>query len=556
MEFTHSTIMDYMHRWLQETPDRVWLRDRKGDDFTEWTWQSAYDEFEAVAAWLEEEYGDTGTNIGLLSKNCAHWMLADMAILASGNVSIPLFTTQNAEISEYILNFAEVKLLVLGRAENWQSIQAVLPADTRVLLLPGADPEAGAGTNALRWEDIAARYRGQRAQHQCRPDEIFTIPFTSGTTGMPKGVMQSHDSMTIPVERAKEAFGIRPNPRLLSYLPLSHIAERQIIWVQSLFSCGTVTFNEDLSTLIRDMADTAPNMFFGAPRVWEMIHQGVIAKLGSQDVLDKMLADDREGTQNLIRAGLGLNDYDFLLTAAAPIPASLIRWYDSLGITLCEGFGQTEAMGLVVNTPDDRRIGSIGRPVAGVEVKLSEEGELLCKAAALSPGYYKQGDKTAETFVDGWVKTGDKARIDDDGYIYITGRVKDYFKTLQGKFVAPPPIEDAFAASADVEQLCLLGRGYSKTVMVCVLSPAAKSTPKASIETSLLTQAETVNKTLDKHARIGAVIVSQEPWTIENGMLTPTLKLKRDQIEAKFGERAQQLAHESAEKRSLLIDWM
>ncbi|MFT5032580.1 MAG: long-chain acyl-CoA synthetase [Bermanella sp.] len=551
MESSHNTIMDYMQRWLQECPDRVWLRDRKGDEFAEWTWQSAYDEFEAVAAWLEAQYGDNGTNIGLLSRNCAHWMLADMAILASGNVSIPLFTTQNAEISKYIVNFAEVKLLVLGRAENWQSIKAVLPADTQVLCLPGVEIDG----DALRWEDIVAQYRGKQAQHQCRHDEIFTIPFTSGTTGMPKGVMQSHHSMIGPVERAASVFGVRDKPRLLSYLPLSHIAERQIIWVQSLVGCGTVNFNEDLSTLIRDMAATVPNMFFGAPRVWEMLHQGVVAKFGSQAVLDKMLADDREGAQALIKAGLGLSDYDFLLTAAAPIPASLIRWYDSLGIVLCEGFGQTEAMCLVVNTPDERRIGSIGKAVAGVEVKISDEGEMLCKADALSPGYYKQPDKTAETFVDGWVRTGDKVRIDEDGYVFITGRVKDYFKTLQGKFVAPSPIEDAFAASHDIEQLCLLGRGYSKTVMVCVLSPAAKAEDEATVSAALLAQAEAVNKELEKHARIGAVVVSREPWTIENGMLTPTLKLKRDQIEAKFGERAQQLAQASAEQRELMMAW-
>ncbi len=551
MEYSNNTIMDYMQRWLQQCPERVWLRDRKGDVFTEWTWQAAYDEFGAVAAWLEAEYGDKGTKVGILSRNCAHWMLADMAILASGNVSIPLFTTQNAEITEYIVNFAEVKLLVLGRAENWHKIQPVLPPDTKILCLPGVEIEG----EALHWEDIVAQYQGKQAQHKCHAEEIFTIPFTSGTTGMPKGVMQSHHSMIGPTERAECVFGVRHEPRLLSYLPLSHIAERQIIWVQSVVACGTVNFNEDLSTLIRDMAATRPNMFFGAPRVWEMLHQGVVAKLGSQAVLDKMLEDDREGTQALIQAGLGLDDCDFLLTAAAPIPAALIRWYDKLGITLCEGFGQTEAMGLIVNTPDDRRIGSIGRAVAGVEIKISDEGELLCKADGLSPGYYKQPDKTAETFVDGWVRTGDKARIDADGYVFITGRVKDYFKTLQGKFVAPPPIEDAFAASHDVEQLCLLGRGYSKTVMVCVLSPSASKEAEATVEASLLAQAEAVNKEIEKHARIGAVVVSREPWTIENGMLTPTLKLKRDQIEAKFGELAQQLAQQSAEQRQLMMAW-
>ncbi len=553
MAWANDTVMDYVQRWLEACPDRVWLRDRKGDDFSEWTWQSAFDEFQAVAAWLEAQYGDSGTSIGILSKNRAHWTLADMAILASGNVSIPLFTTQNAETTEYVLNFAEVKLIVLGEASNWDKIKPILPAGTRVLVLPGVD--AGEDVDALHWNDVVQEYKGQRAKHQCRHDELFTIPFTSGTTGLPKGVMQTHDSMLIPAVRALDFFQIRENPRLFSYLPLSHIAERAIVWINSLVCCGTITYNEDQNTLVRDMSETAPTLFFGVPRVWEMLHQGILAKLGSQETLDAMLADDKAGTQALIQAATGFTDYDILLSAAAPIPASLLRWYETLGITICEGFGQTEAMGLIGNTPDKRRIGSIGHPVPGVQVKLSEENELMCKADGLSTGYYKQPEKTAETFVDGWVHTGDKARIDEDGFIYITGRVKDYFKTVQGKFVAPPPIEDAFAECHYVEQLCLLGRGYSKTVMTCVLSPAATEQSKAAVEKALLEQTEKVNNAIEKHARIGAVIISDEPWSIDNGMMTPTLKLKRDQVEAKFGERAQELASQSAQTKAIMLEW-
>ena len=495
-----NTVMDYMQQWRARTPHQVWLRDRKDGAFTDWSWQQAWEEFQPIAAWLEQDFADSGTSIAILSKNRAHWTLADMAILASGHVSIPLFTTLVPDTVEYVLEFTQSKLLVLGEASNWDAIKPRLPKGMRVLVLPGVNADTD-GLDVVHWADILARYKNQQARHQCTPDELFTIPFTSGTTGLPKGVMQTHQSMLIPIERACSLFNTRENPRFLSYLPLAHIAERAVVWIHSLICGGTITFNEDLSTLVRDMAETKPSYFFGAPRVWELLRQGVIAKFGSQESLDQALASDRDATQRKVQQALGLADTDYLLSAAAPTPSSLIDWYEKLGIVVCEGYGQTEANALIGNRPDARRIGSIGQAVEGVDVRISEDGELMCRAEGLSPGYYKQPDKTAETFVDGWVKTGDKARVDDDGYYYITGRVKDYFKTLHGKYVAPPPIEDAFAEHADVEQLCLLGRGYAKTAMVCVLSPAAHEKPASAVVASLRAQAEKLNAQVEKHAR-------------------------------------------------------
>lgn len=545
-----NTTVGLVQHWAEACPDRVWLRERAGDLRQQWTWQQARNESQAIAAWLESEYGTAGTRIGILSKNRAHWFLADLAVAASGHVSVPLFTTLTPDTVDYILNFSEVQLLILGQADNWEQVRGVVPANTRVLTLPGVKgPD-----DALRWEDVLAQYAGQNAKHVCRHDELMTIVFTSGTTGLPKGVMQTHDSMLVPMRRMPAAAGLRQHSRFLSYLPLSHIAERQLVAMNSLNLCGEVSFNENLTTLVRDMGETRPTFFFGAPRVWEMLRQGIVAKIGSQAAFDQAFESDPEAMGQKIRTLLGFGDYDYLLSAAAPIATSLLHWYERLGITLLEGFGQTEAMLLIMNTKEQRRTGSIGKPLAGVEYRLSEEGELLCKADACAPGYYKQAEKTAETFVDGWVHTGDKARVDEDGFIFLTGRVKDYFKTIHGKFVAPVPIEDAFAANKDVEQLCLLGRGYSKTVMVCVLSAQAQSKSAAELEASLCATATSVNAAAERHERIGAVITTTTPWTIENGVLTPTLKIKRDQVEARFGERAQQLAMTAAEQGELLVE--
>ncbi|MGB0955694.1 MAG: AMP-binding protein [Panacagrimonas sp.] len=549
MSVAAPTVVGLARDWAHKCPDRVWMKERSGDDRRQWTWQESLAQSDAVAAWLQAELGEKGTRIAILSRNRPHWFMADLAIAAAGHVSVPLFTTLTADIGQYILEFSEARMLILGEAENWERLRDIVPDHVRIVTLPGIEAPPG----SVAWEDIVAEHAGKRPEHECRSGDLYTIVFTSGTTGKPKGVMQTHTSMILPMQRTVKTVPSRLHPRFLSYLPLSHIAERQIVYVQSLIQGAQVSFNEDLGTLVRDMSETRPNLFFGAPRVWEMLRQGVVGKFGGPDAFERAFAADPAGVSEKVRTALGFTDYDYLLCGAAPIPTTLLKWYQQLGICVVEGFGQTEAMSLVLNTPDRNRTGSVGQPLDGVELRLSEQGELLCKADGLSPGYYKQPQKTAETFVDGWVHTGDKARIDADGFVFLTGRVADYFKTLHGKFVAPVPIEDQFAANPDVEQLCLLGRGLAKTVMVCVLSAAAQQKPAADVETSLRASAEALNQAVEKHARIGVIIVSNTPWTIENGLLTPTLKIKRDAVESRLGRDAPALATKAAESGQILV---
>jgi long-chain acyl-CoA synthetase len=372
---------------------------------------------------------------------------------------------------------------------------------------------------------------------------------------MPKGVIQTHTSNLIPIRRFTNMFGISESPRYFSYLPLSHIAERQIVEFSSIVLAGEIFFNESMDTLSRDLPRARPHVFFGPPRVWEQLQQAVIGKFGGKDALEAALLQDKAGVGQLVLEGLGLNEVEYCLTAAAPTPPALIHWWEELGLTLMEGFGQTEAMGVIVSSHEHRRVGSIGKPIGEVQYKITDEGELAIKADGCTPGYYRQEDKTAELIRDGWLHTGDKVRVDEDGFLYITGRVKDYFKTIQGKFVAPPPIEGAFAKNPHVEQQCLLGRGFSKTVMVAVLTEEARNSPEQEIEDSILSTTREINQEIEKHARIGAVIVSREPWSIENEVLTPTLKIRREKVEERFAELAEQLARSSAEQRELLLRW-
>lgn len=546
----YTTLPEFLDHWADQRGEKIWMRDLREEGSEDFSWAESRRQINLAAAALEARFG-SGVSMVLLSRNRPHWFLADLAIIRSGNVTVSMFTTLPAATAEYIADFTDTKVIFVGETANWDAVRGVLPDGVTIVSLPGTEVEGA----HLSWDQLLEEGEGREISYQCKSDDMMSLVFTSGTTGMPKGVIQTHDSNVIPIRRFIREFGLRDQPRYFSYLPLSHIAERQIVEYSSLFCCGEVNFNESLETILRDLQRTRPHMFFGPPRIWEQFQQAVIGKFGGQEALESALKDDAESLGKLVLDTMGLGEVEYCLTAAAPTPPPLIHWWDSLGLTLMEGFGQTEAMGLIVSGPNSRRIGSIGKPVGEVEYKLTEESELAVRADGCTPGYYKQADKTAELVQDGWLHTGDKARVDEDGFIYITGRVKDYFKTIQGKFVAPPPIEGQFAENKHIEQQCLMGRGFSKTVMVAVLSEAAKQTDRDEVEASIRETVAEINDSVEKHARIGAVIVSAEPWSIENEVLTPTLKIRRDRVDERFAEKGEQLARESAQQGKMLVHW-
>lgn len=545
-----DTLPAFVNHWAEKSPEQVWLRDLNEDGSTDYTWKNALQQINAVATILEERFGQNA-NIALLSENCAHWFMADLAVITSGNITVSMFTTLAQSTAKYILEFTDTKAIFVGQSSNWATVSEVLPKGVTIFALPGTE----IGQSHDKWEDLLSAGTGRAPNYQCKPDDLISLVFTSGTTGVPKGVMQTHYSNVIPIQRTEDIFKVNTIPRYFSYLPLAHMAERQIVEFSSIVRNGEVSFNQSLATLLPDIQRTKPHMFFGAPRVWEQFQQAIITKFGGKEALDASMANDREGMGKKIVDSLGLSDVVYCLTTAAATPQTLIQWYDDAGLKLMEAYGQTEAMGIILNTAEHRRIGSIGKPADGVEYRVNEEGELIIKADGCTPGYYKMPEKTAELIQDGWLNTGDKVRIDEDGFLYITGRVKDYFKTIHGKFVAPPPIEEKFASNSHAEQQCLLGRGYSKTVIVTVLSEEAQTQKFSIVETAILETIKEINNNVEKHARIGAVIIDIEPWSIQNEILTPTLKIRRAKVEERYGEKAESLARESAEQHAILIHW-
>jgi long-subunit acyl-CoA synthetase (AMP-forming) len=529
---TRQSLLEDLDHWAAERPAESWLVEHWSTHRTEISWAEGAAQVRATAAWLANTLGQSGARVGLLCPNRAHWMLADIATMASGNVLVPVFTTMKADVVQYIADFVDIDLLFLGGAGNWEQVRHCFKPGIPVVRLPGAPAVEG----AVDWEDVVSA--GARLPAAARPDDeaLATIVFTSGTTGLPKGVMHSMKSLREAGYGVGSATGTQAGWRFLSYLPLAHLGERIVVEMNALPFGGTVYFNESLDSFLDDLRHAKPQWFLGVPRIWEKLQQAVHAQVLSPEALvEARQAGQMETVSRQVQEFLGLEEAEYILTSTAPTPAPLKAWYDELGIELHDGYGQSEILPISANRKGQRKPGSIGQAGHGVEIRIAEDGEIQSRAPGTAMGYYKAPDKTAETFIDdGWVRTGDKGYLDDEGHLFITGRVKEIFKTAKGKYVAPAPIEGRFLDTPLAEQACLTGLGLAQTVMLLVLSEAAAARAEEEVHAALLEHAAAINNSLDKHERIGALIVSTTPWALENDFLTHTLKLKRDRVDEHF----------------------
>ena len=329
--------------------------------------------------------------------------------------------------------------------------------------------------------------------------------------------------------------------RFFSYLPLAHAFERGAVEMASIYLGAEVWFLENLDKLADQLKHVAPTRFFGVPLVYGRIQAGVLRKM-PQEKLDRLMKIPLLSTlvKKKIKKGIGLQNARYLFVGAAPMPIPLMQWFEKIGITVLQGYGMTENnIYATANLPGANRIGSVGRAMPGADMRIYEpdekgEGEIQYKHAGVTPGYYKDPEKTAELFTaDGWLRTGDRGRIDADGYLFITGRVKDIFKTLKGKYVAPAPIEGALSRNTDIDQLCFVGAGLKQPIMVITLvQPNEKS--REEIEQGLIADMEAVNAKLEAHEQIAKIVVAKEAWTIDNNIMTPTMKVKRNVVEQRY----------------------
>ncbi|WP_323165035.1 AMP-binding protein [Pseudomonas atacamensis] len=499
------------------------------------TWADVGHQARCAAHWLRALELPPGSHIALISKNCAHWIIADLAIWMAGHVSVPLYPNLTAESVAQVLTHSESALAFIGKLDDWAGMSQGVPAGLPTISLPLHPP----GEFDYSWADLQSC---SPIQDDPRPaaEQLATIIYTSGTTGLPKGVMHSFANLGFATSRGTQLFGLNENDRLLSYLPLCHVAERMFVELASIYTGQTVFFAESLETFITDLQRARPTAMFGVPRIWTKFQMGVYSKIPAQR-LDFLLGLPFIGKRvgHKVLAGLGLDALRVALSGAAPVPQTLLAWYQKLGLDVLEVYGMTEGCGYShICLPGRYKQGWIGQPCPEVEVRIDESGEVQVRSQANMLGYFKEPQKTAETLTaDGFLRTGDKGEQDSEGRLRLTGRLKEIFKTSKGKYVAPAPIENRLAVHSRIEQVCVVGDGLSAPLGLCVLSTVNQQEPRASLHASLEKLLEEVNAALDKHERLHRLVVVKDNWAVDNGFLTPTLKIKRNVIEDRYGAR-------------------
>lgn len=518
--------LEMLYKWEQEKANEIYLSQPIDGLWHNWTWKEVGQEVRKMAAYLQSLNLPQQSKIGILSKNCAHWIMTDLAIMMSGHISVPLYPNLNAETLEKILIHSETKVLFVGKLDNYEVMKPGVPADMQCITYPFY------AEDYPRWDELTKDIT-PLSENVIRSDyELATIIYTSGTTGDPKGVMHKFFNFAFATTNAVNALPLQ-NESFFSYLPLCHIAERLLVMMGSLYTGGKVSFAESLDTFAANLSEASPTVFLGVPRIWTKFQQGILAKL-PQKKLNILLSIPLISSliKKKIQKGLGLSKANNIFTGAAPTPAPLIRWFARLGITIQEAYAMTENTCYShVSFKDKIKIGSVGQALPHCEVKLSEQNEILIKHDALMDGYYKDQQQTAETIKNGWLHTGDEGAIDDEGFLRITGRVKDIFKTSKGKYVAPSPIEMKLSANKNLEQICVVGDGIPQPIALVVLSERGKAKSNDDLKKSLERSLSIINPKLDSHEKLKSIVVLDEDWTIENKLLTPTMKIKRNAIE-------------------------
>ncbi|AYQ35119.1 AMP-binding protein [Runella sp. SP2] len=530
-----TTFVDNLYHWEKERPHQVYLRQPFGDSFRDYTWKEVGDQVRRVSAYLRSLNLPPQSNIGLVSKNCAEWIIADLAIMMTGHVSVPFYATLTADQLQQVLTHSGCSVLFVGKLDDWSGMKKGVSSAIKCISFPTYNPDS----EHIQWNNILANHAPISDNPTPQPNELFSIIYTSGTTGNPKGVMVTHRAVSEAVGRTKDILRYDvPNPRFFSYLPLCHIAERNIIEATSLGTGGTVYFAESLDTFAKNLAAASPTHFLAVPRIWTKFQLGILAKM-PQKKLDMLLKIPILSgiVKKKIRQGLGLNEAQLVLTGAAPMPISLIRWFRRLGVTIQEAYGMTENLGAVCMMPHDNpKDGSVGKIYPGMEVVIAEgTGEILTRSPWNMLGYYREPSLTADTIdSDGWIHTGDVGEVDEDGYLKITGRVKEMYKTSKGEYVAPSQIEFGFADNKMIEQICVVGQNLPQPIALVVLSEMAQKFDKDTINQSLNSTLSDLNPRLKTYERVQKIVIIKGTWTVDNNMLTPTMKTKRNVIEKNY----------------------
>jgi len=507
-----------LKQWAHEQKDHVFLTQITENGSTiNYTWSEAYQLVQQIASWLNNQGYEPGSRIAIMSKNCAQWILSDLAIWEAGMVSVPLYPLLGKSTTQQILQHSEAKAIFIGNLDEPEPMLDAVPTHVDRINFNGNKNNSG-----YDWQTLIKTSGHKTFDHEQSDTDLATIIYTSGTTGAPKGVMHSFTTLFEASRGVVEACNLTNQERYFSYLPLAHAAERCGIEMNALLSGGSIHFGHNQDTFFRDLVQTKPTVFISVPRLWGKFQQA--------------LCQFDSNNPKAALTTIGLDKVRVAFSGAAPIPPDILTWFHNIGFEILEGYGMTEFAGVThANLPGKVKIGTVGVTLGNIQHKISEEGEVLVKSQSNTPGYYQDFDKTYVLYsADGFIKTGDKGEIDSDGYLKITGRFKEIFKTSKGKYISPAPIENILGAHPQVDACCVIGEGQQQPCAIITLCDDQEWGEE--IRKTINRLREKTNRKLDKHEKIHYIVVTQKPWNVDNGFVTPTLKVKRHVIENYYGE--------------------
>lgn len=583
-----KTIVDYFNRNAERHGDKPALHWKENGEFQDLTWSQYRDVVHKATAGLASLGVADGQFVAIMAGNRPEHVIADMAVAHSGATPVTIYSTLTAPQIKYIADNCSATVAILEDLEfmkRWEEIRSELPNLRYVVLMSGAENYDTADW-VLSWDELLARGQQQlqsqpdtvtRLMEKITPDTLATLIYTSGTTGTPKGVMISQRNVVWTVECLRQGADLKLGARMVSYLPLAHIAERLATHYLGTYLAGEVWFCPNLAGVLEYIQEAKPTLFVGVPRVYEKFHSRLTSRFeeasGVKGALLKMALDTNGkrveaeaagGSGGMlagildkialskVREGLGMDEVELAITAAAPISPELVKFFLTIGIPLHELYGMSETTGPATsNVPGASKVGSVGRPLPGVGVKIADDGEVLMSGGVITAGYYKLPEASAETFDgEGWLHSGDLGRLDDDGYLWIVGRKKEIIITAAGKNVAPAKLETMLGNHPLVSKACMVGDGRKFLTMIIALdheeAPSwaesrgleyvdlAAFSKLPEVEAEIKDAVDRANEEVARVEQIKKWVIVPDEWTPDSGEVTPSLKLKRRVVLEKY----------------------
>ena len=580
---TRDSISHRLLTQASQQPATIAYQHKVGGSWQATSWRVFADQVRTAACALIALGFPRGGKVAILGFNRPEWVIFDHAAMMAGGAPAGIYTTCSAEEVQYIIHHSEAHVVLVEDAAQLAKVKsrrAQLPLLKAIVTMRGAP----ADPDAIAWDAFLARASEvPEATLDARVDaieqaDLATLIYTSGTTGPPKGVMLSHVNLSWTSQTLLEVGGRTGGEVSLSYLPLSHIAEQMATIHMAATAGSTVYYAESLEKIADNLKECRPTVFFGVPRIWEKFHGALAAKLGELTGVKRRLVDwargvctevnahrdrDRPLPRSLalqyrlanrlvtgkLKAALGFDRARNLISGAAPIAPDVLEFFASLDLPIREIYGQSEDTGPTsYNLPGRTKVGSVGAPLPGIQVKLAEDGEILVRGPNVFLGYYKEPEATAEALKDDWLCSGDLGAFDAEGYLTITGRKKEIIITAGGKNIAPKNIEAALKQLPLVGEAVVIGdRRKYLTVLVTIDEAAAKKlAPDAGSDAALAAapevrgaiqaQLDRVNESLARVEQVKKFTVLPRPFGIDSGELTPTLKIKRKVIAEKYAK--------------------